>query len=221
MKLEKDLIMFGTGDFSEVVSYIIEEKMGLSIHAYVINECYMKQKELRGKKVIPFEEVETMYPPEQYCMVLGFIGKKMFEQRSDLFSEIKGKGYELPNIIDTTASVDTENIGEGNIILQNVSIEHHCKIGMGNIIWQNVVMPHHNIVGDFNNLAPSVSLSGYSEIGSHCFVGNNSCVKNHVKIHSYAYIGAGSYASKDVADNKVLVPNRSYYLEGKTGFDFL
>lgn len=220
-KIKKGIIMFGLGDFADVVSYVIENKMGEHIQAYTLNECYVSQREVKGKEVVPFEHLQEIYSPEDYCIVLGFIGKKMFDQRSAVFSQIKEKGYELPNIIHTKAAIDSENIGEGNIILQNVSIEHHCKIGSGNIIWPNVVMPHHNIVGDFNNLAPSVSFSGYSSVGDHCFIGNNTCINNHVHIHSYAYIGAGAYVAKNVEKNRVLVPNRSYYLENKTGFDFL
>ena len=218
------IIVFGIGDFSDIVTYILEEKLGIEVAAYTVNREYlesMADREWNHKMLLPFETIEEACPPDRYEMAVGFIGKQMFRQREAVFCQIREKGYALCNVIDPSACVDTEQIGEGNIILANTSIEHHCKVGDGNLIWQNVVLPHHNVVGSFNNLAPSVSLSGYSTIGDHCFVGNNSCIKNRVHIGNYAYIGAGSYIAKPVEDNTVMVPHRSYRLEGKTGFDFL
>lgn len=217
----KKLIMFGTGDFSDVVSYVLEKKLGREIAAYTVYREYVNGSSYRGRPLEAFENIGESCPPREYEMALGMIGKQMFRQRERIFHEIREKGYRIINVIDPSASVDTAELGEGNIILANASIETHCRVGDGNIIWQNVVMPHHNQVGSFNNLAPSVSLSGYSAVGSHCFIGNNVCVKNRVEISDYAYVGAGAYVSKSLASGKVLVPGRSYELEGKTGFDFL
>ena len=217
----KKVIVFGTGDFSDIVSYVLDKVNHCEICGYTINENYISENKYQNKPLMPFEKIEKICPPEDYDIVLGFIGKKMFGQRMEIFFQIKEKGYKIPNVIHKSACVDTEKIGEGNIIMQNVSIEHHSIVGSGNIIWPNVVLPHHNVLGDFNNLAPSVSLSGYSKIQDHCFLGNNSCVNNHVCVQSYAYVGAGAYAAKDVPEQHVLVPNRSYYLKDKTGFDFL
>ena len=221
--MTKDCIVFGTGDFADIVSYVMEKRLRYRIAAYTVSRVFLKDRVLsyQGKPLVEFETIEEQYPPEDYEFVIGMIGKKMFDQRSTLFNRIRKKGYDLPNVIDPRACVDTELIGKGNIILANVSIEKHCRIGSGNIIWQNVVMPHHNRVGSFNNLAPSVSLSGYSVVGNHCFIGNNVCIKNHVAIDDYAYIGAGSYVAHTVKTKEVLVPHPSYVLDGKTGFDFL
>lgn len=234
----KKLLIFGTGHFADVVSYVLTEKMGRKVEAYTIhgkylsNACYQNYSKFagreevhsasyRGRPVEAFERLEERYPKEEYEVVIGTIGKQMFNQREEIFRQVKQMGYDIPNVIDPTVSIDTEQIGEGNIILANSSIEAHCIIGEGNIIWQNVVLPHHNHVGNFNNLAPSVSLSGYSKIGNHCFVGNNVCIKNRTELSDYVFVGAGSYVSKSVAPNKVIVPYRSYELPEKTGFDFL
>lgn len=226
----KKLLIFGTGDFADIVAYVLTKKLGREIEAYMVHGKYLSRADgekdralygMEGKPLFAFESIEERYPKEEYEVVICTIGKQMFNQREEIFRQVKKMGYEMPNVIDPSASIDTEEIGEGNIILANSSIEAHCRIGDGNIIWQNVVLPHHNQVGDFNNLAPSVSLSGYSKIGSHCFVGNNVCIKNRTELSDYVYVGAGSYVSKSIAPHQVIVPCRSYELPGKTGFDFL
>lgn len=217
----RKLVVFGTGDFADVVSYVLEEKLGYRILAYTVNKEYISGSSYREKPLVPFERILEMYPPKECGMVLGMIGKHMFDQRSKIFEQLVEMGYWLPNIIDPSARVDTKRMGFGNIILAHASIEAHCLIGRGNIIWQNVVLPHHNRIGDFNNLAPSVSLSGYSRVGNHCFVGNNACLKNRVELADYVFVGAGTYIAQSIKSKRVIVPSRSYELTGKTGYDFL
>ena len=220
--MKKEIVVFGTGDFADIVSFVAEQKLGWRIIAYTVSKGLVEDgsAEYNGRPLVPFDRLEKLYKPENVELVIGMIGKNMFDQRSGVFDLIRGKGYYIPNIIDPDARVDTENIGSGNVILAHTSIEAHCSIGSGNIIWQNVVLPHHNRLGSFNNLAPSVSLSGYSEIGNHCFVGNNVCIKNRTAVGDYAYIGAGAYVSGPVEPYSVLVPHPSYVLEGKRSYDF-
>lgn len=217
----KKLVMFGTGDFADVVSYVLEKKLGRCIEAYTVNEAYISEPSYNQRVLTAFEALPETFSPEEYEVVIGMIGKHMFDQREKVFCQLRAMGYDIPNVIDPTASVDAGELGSGNIILANTSIEAHCAVGDGNIIWQNVVLPHHNRVGSFNNLAPSVSFSGYSKVGNHCFIGNNVCIKNKVEVADYVFAGAGSYLAQSVASHKVIVPNRSYELTEKTGFDFL
>lgn len=210
----RKIIVFGLGDFADIVSVILA-KLDYEIIAYTVHKQFITdQLFYNGISIIPFEEIEKH--TEVRSMVLGFIGKNMFEERKSIFNEIKLKGFHLINVIDPSAIVDTECIGEGNIILQNTVIESHCIVGDCNIIWQNVVFPHHNRIGSFNNFAPSVSLSGYSKVEDNCFLGNNCVIKNKVNIQHHAFLGAGSYATKDIEAYSVLVPERSKLLEKKS-----
>ena len=217
----KPVIVFGTGDFADIVSFILEEKLGLSIAAYAVHERFRQEDSYRGRPLVALEECQRRFPPASVDAVLAIIGKKMFTQREAVFSDFVKMGYRIRNVIDPRASLDTDRIGQGNIILAGASIEAHCSIGDGNILWQNVVLPHHNQIGNFNNLAPSVSFSGYSCAGDHCFIGNNVCVKNKVRIPDWCFIGAGAYVSMQLQEGDMVVPEKSKLLAGKSGFDFL
>lgn len=217
----RSLLVFGTGDFSDVISYILEEKLNLKIQAYVLNASYCTEDEYRGKPLLPLETIEDHVNPAECDMVMGFIGKQMMQQKALQFETVRSMGFGMPNIIDPSSSVDTQQLGEGNIILANVAIEAHCVVGSGNLIWQNVVLPHHNQVGSFNNLAPSVSFSGYSKVGNHCFIGNNVALNNRIEVGDYSYIGAGSYVNRSLPEGTVYVPSRGQVLADKSGFDFL
>ena len=43
----RPLVIFGLGDFSDVISYIIESVLGLEISAYTLNATYMSSEHIR------------------------------------------------------------------------------------------------------------------------------------------------------------------------------
>lgn len=221
--LHSKIVVYGTGDFSDVVSYVIEDKLGGEVAGYVLDRQYLPADtdQYQGKPLYAFDDLAARFPADEYGVFIGFIGKKMFSFRQKAFMRLKEMGYGLPNVVHPTAAVDSDKIGDGNLIMHNACIERHCQVGDCNIIWQNVVFPHHNIVGSFNNFGPCASLSGYSVIGSNCFIGGNSAISNKVVVSNQAFIGANSLITKNVGEQEVWVPTRSYSLENKTSFDFL
>lgn len=213
-------VILGIGDFADILTGKIEENATDKVWGYVVSRQYMTGNSYNQRRVIPFEELEDYLSVEECRIYLGVIGKKMFQDRKRLFYELQKKGYYIENFISSSARVKTRDIGQGNIIMENVAVEKHCKIGNGNIIWPNVVLPHHNVIGDFNNLSPSVSFSGYARIGNRCFIGNNACLNNHVFVRDCALVGAGVFVAKDLEEYKVLVSSRSYVLKDKVSTDF-
>lgn len=217
--MKNKILIYGIGDFADILSEKLKED-SVEISGYIVNAEYFKEKSYRGKPVYIFEELCKHFQPENTSVYIGVIGKQMLKFRKDIFEILQRDGYYLPNYIAPSASVHTTEVGQGNIIMENVVVESHCSIGDGNIIWPNVVMPHHNRVGDFNNLSPSVSFSGYSVVGDRCFIGNNACLNNHVKVSNCALVGAGVFVAKNLGEEQVLVSERSYVLKGKKSYEF-
>lgn len=214
------VLIFGTGDFADVLYQKLLAQQE-QVDGFVVNEKYITEKNFLGLPVLPYEHLEEHFGTEQISLYLAVIGKKcMFQQREDAYRAIKADGYEVKNFISSHAMVQTKQIGDGNIIMENVVIEQHCVLGSGNIIWPNVVLPHHNRVGSFNNLSPSASFSGYAVVGNHCFIGNNACLNNHVQVHDRALVGAGVFAAHDVPEESVLVSQRAYLMEGRKSWEF-
>lgn len=213
-------LIFGTGDFADILC----QKMladGYKVDGFTINQKFIMGKSFVDLPVLAYERLRECFPEDDIQLYLAVIGKRsMFQQREDVYHAVKQDGYAVKNYISSKAIVSTSQIGDGNIIMENVVIEQHCRLGNGNIIWPNVVLPHHNTVGSFNNLSPSASFSGYASVGNHCFIGNNACLNNHVQVNDRALIGAGVFAAKDVPSEAVLVSQRAYLLEGRKSWEF-
>ena len=216
----RKIIIYGEGAYGKIFFYEAERYGTIDIEAFTVDAAYMRNEKECGLPVVPFEQVENIYSPKQYDMLV-LCGYTVMRNRKRMYERAKEKGYRLINYISPHAMLETEiKMGDNNIIMSNAVVGFDGVMGNGNIIWPNVVLPHHNKIGNFNNLSPSVSFSGYSEVGNQCFIGNNASFNNHIKIHDMALVGAGVFVTKDLDREKVLVSERSYILEGRKSYEF-
>lgn len=209
----KDYIIFGTGTFSDLVTEVIENSLDGKVCAYVVDDEYMQSDMHKGKDVVAVSKLVEKYKPERYKAVIGFVGGKMMEPRERVFNMLTELGYHMDNIIHPSAVISTNNIGYGNVILENCVLAHNVKFGNCNIMFPLSVINHDGVVGDFNNIAPCVSTSGTVTIGNHCFLGNNSTYKNRIHVSDYTFVGAGAYIIKNTEKYGVYTPVRTVKLD--------
>lgn len=205
----KDIVVVGTGDFSDLVADTIENDNHRNIAAYVVDAQYLHEPTYRDKPVYAFEDVEKIFDKDKYSFVIGFTGKKMYTQRLEKYNKLKEMGYELENIIHSTASISkTSTMGDGNIILQFAIVANRGQVGNCNVICPKAYVNHDVIIGNANYLAPGFSTTGFSQIGSHCFCGVHSAISNKVKVADFTFIGGGLFISNDTKEYDVYVPPR-------------
>lgn len=217
----KGFVIFGKGDFADIVRYIIEEEMRAEVVCYTVNEKHMDTTMYNGIPVVAFEHIEDYYAPHEYNATIAYEGKDMYKSREKIHNTFLEKGYSMENVVSSTAVITNCMIGCGNIVMQNCLLCPFSTIGDGNVFWGTSQIQHHNIVGSFNCIAPSVSPCGYSEIGNHCFVGNSAVIKSGVSLSDYTFVGAGAYVDRDTQHGEVVLPLRSIYMKDKMAFDFL
>lgn len=204
----KKLLIYGINQFAEMMKYYIEQQNKYEIEAFVMEQKYITEKYFCGLPIVAFEDVSIIYPSNNYEIFLAIGYREMNQIRSKKFYEFKELGYTISSYISEKAIINTNSLGEGNIILENVIIGPFTQIGTGNIIWSGVNIAHHNIVGNFNFIALSSSVAGNVIIKDNCFIGNNATIKNGVTINDLTLIGAGCYISKDTECEDVYVPER-------------
>ena len=215
----KKCIVFGGTYYSELLGEYLETYADIQVEAYVVHKEYLNSHEIVGKPVISFEKIEELYPVEEYPVVLGIGNTEMNNLRKRVYEEVKAKGYVIESFIHPDAKIYTKDIGEGNIILENVTICPHVHIGNGNIIWNGCNISHHTYVGDFNFLAPSVVTGGKVTIGNNCFFGVNSTIKSGTTVADYTLVGAASYLAKASQEYDVYVYGKRDKLENKKSLE--
>ena len=117
--------------------------------------------------------------------------------------------YNIPserftNFVHPLAYVSPDlNIGTGNVILSNSSIQAGVKIGNYNIINSNVTIEHNTSIGNGNFISANVCVGAKVNIGEYCFIGLNSSVRGNVKLEENVFIGMHSLVLNDFSNTVV------------------
>lgn len=217
----KKVIIFGTSEFAEVAHFYFTNDSEYKIIAFTANKEFIKKNELLGLPVIPFEDIEKQYPPEEYSMFIAVVYTKVNKIREQIFNQAESKGYELVSYVNSKAITWGQiDIGKNCFILENVVIQPFVKIGNNVIIWSGNHIGHHSKINDHCFITSHVVISGNVTIGSHCFLGVNSTIRDGINIAPECVIGAGSVILKDTkpkqvytANSTVLIPKNSDELE--------
>lgn len=220
MKKRKSII-FGMTPFAKMIRYYIEKYSEIEIVAYTVDAFYKDTDTFDNLPVAAFEEVENQYPSDQYSFILAVGYTHMNSIRKQKYQEIKAKGYRLDNFIHPSVVKENIEIGEGNIILENVTLAYDVKIGNCNIIWNGCQISHESVIGDFNFFSVSSLVAGKTIVKNNCFLGVNSAVRGARVLEDYTLIGAGCYMNYDSIPYGVYVPARSVYLENKKSINML
>lgn len=218
---KKKCVMFGVTSFAKMVRYYIEKYNDIDVVAYTVDAKYKQEDQFDGLPVVPFEDIESIYPVDQYSMLMGLGYSKMNDIRKQKFIEIKQLGYKIESFVHPSVIQDIGEIGEGNIIFEGAVLGYNVKLGNGNIIWNGCNISHESIIGDFNHFSAGTTLGGKTVVGNNCFFGMNSLIRGPKVVADYTLVGAGCYVSNDTKPYGVYVPARSICLENKKSTDMM
>ncbi len=217
----KKIIVFGTGDIAQIANYYFNIDSPYEVVAFTVDGKYCNEKTFEGKPLIPFEEIENHYPPEEYAMFIALSYKDMNRLREKKFYEAKEKGYELVSYVSSKCTYLSQyEPGENCFIFEDNTIQPFVKIEDNVVIWSGNHIGHHSTIKAHNFISSHVVISGHCVIEPHCFLGVNATLAHGTRIAEGCLIGAGSVITKATDPWSVYVPARSIKLEGKKSTDF-
>lgn len=104
------------------------------------------------------------------------------------------------NIIHPAATISRfSEIGKGNIILPNVSIDPETIICNYVILNKNTSLGHNVKMNDFSQASPGCQLGGV--VGEGTFIGLGATILPNIRVGKFSTIGAGAVVTKDLPDN--------------------
>ena len=197
------IILWGTGQISQVTEYYINKDSAYEIIAYTMDKKYITETEFNGKPVVPFDNIEKIYSPNKYKIAIPMSSKKINRIREERYRKAKEKGYKFITYISKQAFCNAESIGENVFIFPFVNIQPFTNIGNNTIIWCSSAIGHHVNIKD-NCFLASPQISGHVIIENNCFLGTNCTIGDNLSIGEYSIIGAGTYVNKNVKKGSVI-----------------
>jgi sugar O-acyltransferase (sialic acid O-acetyltransferase NeuD family) len=202
------LIIYGITPAAVQSHYDFTKDTHHEVVAFTVNGKEIKEKEFLGLPVVPFEEVESLYPPAEHQMFIAVYFNRVNSVRMKIFEQAKAKGYTLASYISSKAIIWPELvIGENCMICDGANVRPFTTIGNDTFIMPNAVVGHDAIVGEHCYLAIAAILLAGSKVESRCVIGANATILNGVTVAKECVISAGAVISANTKEKGVYTVN--------------
>lgn len=201
---KKKIVIFGNGEIAEVCYFYFKHDSDYEVVAFTVDEDYISDDSLLGLPVVPFEKVESLYPPSDYAAYVAIGFSKRNRVRQQKYEEVKAKGYSLVSYVSSKATVwPGLKVGENSFIFEDNTIQPFTEIGDNTILWSGNHIGHHTTIGSHCFITSHVVVSGGVDVGNNCFIGVNATLRDHIAIGAFSIIGAGALILENTAENSV------------------
>ena len=217
MKKNRKLILFGDSAFAEIAYEYFTYDSEYEVVAFTVTEEFLKNNTLFDLPIVPFEKVDSLYPPSEYEMHIALVYNNMNRIRIKFYQEAKKKGYKLASYISSRSFVwRNVEIGDNCFVFEDNTIQPFVKIGNDNVFWSGNHIGHHSTIGSHNFISSHVVVSGFCNIGNCNFLGVNSTMGNNLSIGDDCLIGSSVHIVRPVKDGALIKGTPSYPDEKST-----
>lgn len=184
-----------------VVESIISSSTPFSVFGYIDDNPSLQNKSFKGKKVLGDSGIlEKIFKEDSVKHAVCAFGDN--DIRENLINELSSIGYEIPNIIHSTAVIAGDSVlGKGCVIAPGAIVMNGCRIGDGVTINTGSTIDHNCIIEGYDNISPGTHLSGRVHMEKYVFTGTGTIVIPDIKIGHHSILAAGCVVIRDVKPN--------------------
>ncbi|WP_334164439.1 acetyltransferase [Phenylobacterium sp.] len=204
--MTRKLVMFGTRQIAEVLSWYIERESDYRIEAFTVDGEFLTDTTFQGRPVVAFEEVTQRFGPDEHEMFVALSYARMNRIRAEKFAAAKAAGYRLGSHVSPKAQVwDGLQVGENSFVMEHNVVQPFARIGADTTLWAGNHIGHHSVIGDHCFLASHIVVSGGVTIGDHCFIGVNATLRDGITVAPRCLVGAGALILGDTQPEQVFM----------------
>lgn len=107
--IEKNLLIFGTTVFSEVLSETIaQDSSEINLQGFVLNDEYYTDEFFGGRKVYKYSELENYFSPYDTEVLVSIGYQNMNRGREKIFTMLQNDGWKIASYISPKAILLTK-----------------------------------------------------------------------------------------------------------------
>lgn len=214
------VVIFGIVDTAELAHYYLQHDSEHEVVAFTVNREYLQENTFHGLPVVAFEDVETLFPPQEYSFFAPMTGRNMNRNREKIYNSAKAKGYSFISYISTYATIlDRSVVGENCFILEDNTIQPYTTIGNNVVLWSGNHIGHHGQIKDHVFFTSHVVMSGHCIIDSYSFFGVNSTIRDYTHIAQGTLVGMAAAITKETEEWGIYIGNPAKKVPGKKSFE--
>ena len=201
MNKTRKLIIVGDSAFAEIAHEYFDADSDYSVVGFSVEAAYLKQSELHGLPVVPFETLEQHFAPGDHEVFVATTYTQLNRLRARLSAQAKARGYKLASYISPRAFVwRNVALGEHCFIFEDNTVQPFVSIGDNVVLWSGNHIGHHSVVKSHCFIASHVVVSGFCTVGEYSFLGVNATLANNVNVGRDNWVGPNVVLMKDTPD---------------------
>lgn len=198
------VVLFGNGQVAANTYAHLSQSGSYRVVAFTVDRAWLQETRYFDLPVVPFEEVETLFPPGEYAMQVSISYRGVNQLRAEKYAQAKAKGYRLITYIHPRAIVaPSAAIGDNCIIGANCVIDSFVRIGANVTVAGSCTIGHHTVIGDHCFLSAGAMLAGSTTVEPFCFIGTQATVRDRLVLGRSSVIGAGAVILEDTPPQSV------------------
>jgi sugar O-acyltransferase (sialic acid O-acetyltransferase NeuD family) len=202
-----NLVVFGAGDIAELAHFYFTHDSPHRVVAFTVDAAYLKEPVFDGLPVVPFDEVQSRFPPDGHGAFVAISYARLNAVRAEKCAALRKLGYGLTSYISARATIFADfQAGDNCFLLEDNTIQPRVRIGNNVTLWSGNHIGHHATIEDDVFVSSHVVISGGVTIGAGSFLGVNSTIRDHVRIGRRCVVGAGALILGDAPDDSVFAP---------------
>jgi sugar O-acyltransferase (sialic acid O-acetyltransferase NeuD family) len=200
------LLIYGNGRLAELTYARLRLDARYDVVGFSVDESAMRDGELCGLPVVPFEEVARRHPPAEVKMFVAVGPVQNNRIRADRYQQAKRLGYRFITWVSPRAVVEAgTQVGDNCSIGENVVIGCGVRIGDNVRIGTGTVISHHCELGDHCFVGINCTLLGSVQVGARVLLGAGSVIRDGLRLGESSIVGIGATIVRDTAPESVHV----------------
>jgi sugar O-acyltransferase (sialic acid O-acetyltransferase NeuD family) len=192
MLKNRKLIIIGDSAFAEVAYECFMHDSDYEVIGFTVESKYLKKDFLFGLPIVPFENLQKYYSPDDVDFYCAIIYTQLNRLRTRLYLEAKSKRYRPASYVSSRAFVwHNVKIGEHCFIFEDNTVQPFVEIKNNVVLWSGNHIGHHSVIQDNCFISSHAVISGFCSVGKNCFIGVNASIANNTSIGDDNLIGAG------------------------------
>jgi len=196
-----NLIIYGMGDLGRLMRHYFDSDSSYTVVAFCGDKKWITEETLDGLPVVPFEDIEQIYPIREYAIFVA-AGYRNMRARKQMFFSAEKKGYEFASFISSNAKYDSSNkIGKNVVLLSNVILEPFAEVSSNTIVNSGAIVCHHAKIESHCFIAARALVGGFTQIGENSFIGFSATVLQKLTLANETLIAASSLVTKNTDES--------------------
>lgn len=211
--MSKRVIVFGNSTLSSLNHFYLTYDSPHKVVAFTVDSAYMTGASFNGLPIVPFEDLESTYPPTEYelSILLGY--RNVNQLRAQKYDQAKIKGYNLINYISSRAVIwQNVTLGDNCYIYENAILQPFASIGNDVILGPGSLIGHHSTIKDHCFIAARTTLLGCVTVEPYCVLGANATITDSTTVGRESIIGSSALINRDVEERSVYISSGAQLL---------